>query len=96
MSVCIVHKKYILTHTLIPYLLTYLLTYHSIAFHFTAAHRWLWTCGSQNCRGEVEVDTLRFPNLQVGTYVAHLIRRNSGGPYSSYAASPTFQVQNMC
>lgn len=32
MSVCIVHKKYILTHTLIPYLLTYLLTtpLHSI------------------------------------------------------------------
>lgn len=58
---------------------------------------WMWTCGSQNCRGEVFMDTLIFGGgLQEGRYVAHLIRRNSGGPYASYAASPSFQVDGDC
>jgi len=58
---------------------------------------WLWACGSKNCRGKVLLDTLPFGGgLEVGNYVAHLIRRNSGGPYSSYAASPVFSVSRQC
>jgi hypothetical protein len=58
---------------------------------------WLWTCGSQSCVGQVFVDTLPFDgNLEMGTYVAHLVRRNSGGPYSSYAASRPFDVASTC
>jgi hypothetical protein len=58
---------------------------------------WLWNCGSQSCRGEVLVDTLPFgDDLEVGTYVAYMIRRNSGGPYSSYAASSSFDIATTC
>jgi hypothetical protein len=58
---------------------------------------WLWTCGSINCQGVVFDDTLPFGGgLPEGTYVAHLIHRNSGGPYSSYAASEPFEISTDC
>lgn len=60
---------------------------------------WLWTCGSQDCAGEVFVDTLPFGSgLAVGTYVAHLVRLESEvAPYSSsYAISSAFGVSLAC
>jgi hypothetical protein len=58
---------------------------------------WLWTCGSQSCRGQVLVNTLPFEgNLDVGTYIAHMSHRNRGGPYASYAASPPFDISTTC
>ena len=58
---------------------------------------WLWNCGSQDCLGRVYTDTLPFGgDLTPGGYLAHMIRRNSGGPYSSYASSPPFFISEDC
>lgn len=59
---------------------------------------WLWTCGTQDCAGEVMVDALPFGDgLAAGTYEAHLVRRNSGGPYSSYVGTGfDFSVAETC
>jgi hypothetical protein len=54
---------------------------------------WMWTCGDQECEGEVSSSVLEFSDvLEPGNYKVHLIRRNSGGPYSAYASSAEFQV----
>jgi hypothetical protein len=67
---------------------------------------WVWACGNQVCQGTVEVGAITFDNgypQEAGTdswpleasdetYQVHLIRRNSGGPYSSNAESNTFRV----
>lgn len=66
---------------------------------------WVWACGNQVCRGKVYVGSITFDAgypvesgtdswpLNAGrTYQVHLIRRNQGGPYSSYAMSNEFRV----
>jgi hypothetical protein len=54
---------------------------------------WMWTCGDQECEGEVSSSVLEFTDvLEPGNYNVYLIRRNSGGPYSAYASSAEFQV----
>lgn len=60
---------------------------------------WLWTCGSQNCDGLAENQTLMFDDgLGRGTYVAHMIRfGEDAAPYtSSYAVSDSFEVSRTC
>jgi hypothetical protein len=58
---------------------------------------WLWTCGNQNCVGEVMGDTLLFVGLDVGTYEAHLSRNNRNNPYISLAGTPfDFTVADTC
>lgn len=61
---------------------------------------WLWTCNSQELDEACEptyFDSLPFgPGLPAGTYQAHLVRRNPGGPYSSYAASDEWEVAEQC
>lgn len=60
---------------------------------------WLWACGSQDCAGQVLMDTLPFGgSLPVGTYVAHMVRLESTeAPYSSsYAISSAFGVSLAC
>lgn len=67
---------------------------------------WFWLCGNQNKFCKVSYGSIVFgsdrPNesgtdswpLAVGTsYTFILARRNSGGPYSSYAESNSFQVK---
>jgi len=70
------------------------------------AFLWSWTCGNQNCRGEVKFGSLTLNQdtewdgnewpLDEGDYKLFLIRRNAGGPYSSYAESSKFQLKNSC
>jgi hypothetical protein len=62
---------------------------------------WLWTCNSQeldDCEGVgTFADELPFGGgLPAGNYEAHLVRRNSGGPYASYTGSPSFSVSDSC
>jgi hypothetical protein len=57
---------------------------------------WMWTCGDVFCQGQqVYSDLLEFAfsvPLHPGSYRAHLLRRNSGGPYSAYTSSLAFVV----
>jgi hypothetical protein len=70
---------------------------------------WLWTCGSQGCRGVVEKGSVVLTEEHVGEgsngqwpldrddYRAFLIRRNPGGPYGARARSEEFEVKrNNC
>jgi hypothetical protein len=69
---------------------------------------WLWTCGSQGCRGAVEKNVLELTEAHVGEgtngqwplarddYQVFLIRRNPGSPYSAHAVSSVFEVGNNC
>lgn len=66
---------------------------------------WLWLYGSQNhfCKvlygmvtfgaGPPPEDRTDSSPIYAGTYKAFLVRRNPGGPYSSYAESPNFVVK---
>ena len=58
---------------------------------------WMWTCGDEFCQGPVYSDVLAFAfsvPLNPGSYRAHLLRRNSGGPYLAYASSLAFVVED--
>jgi hypothetical protein len=58
---------------------------------------WMWTCGNEFCWGQVFSDVLAFAftvPLYPGSYRAHLLRRNSGGPYLAYASSLAFVVED--
>jgi hypothetical protein len=58
---------------------------------------WMWTCGDEFCRWPVYSDVLAFAfsvPLHPGSYRAHLLRRNSGGPYWAYASSLAFVVED--
>jgi hypothetical protein len=58
---------------------------------------WLWTCGTQNCRGVAFVDTLPFGGgLEEGSYTAYLVRlpEDEEEPYPSYARSETFVISS--
>jgi hypothetical protein len=62
---------------------------------------WLWTCNSQvleDCNDVgTFVDDLTFGGgLPEGVYQAHLVHRNSGGPYASYSASEVFDIMKDC
>lgn len=59
--------------------------------------RWVWACGTKVCRGSVDAGTVTFRNLgAVGEFKISLIRRNSGGPYSAYAESESFDIGFSC
>lgn len=61
---------------------------------------WFWTCGNQNCQGEVEEGDVLFGSGVIGPgfYVAHLLRLDSDfAPYfTSYASSVPFEVSETC
>jgi hypothetical protein len=73
--------------------------------HLGFSALWLWLCGTQNhfCKvlyGMVNFGAGPLPEngtdsspIPAGTYKAFLVRRNSGGPYSSYAESTNFVVK---
>mmetsp|Transcript_9438 Transcript_9438/g.15006 ORF Transcript_9438/g.15006 Transcript_9438/m.15006 type:complete len:313 (+) Transcript_9438:79-1017(+) len=58
---------------------------------------WLWTCGSDDCSGEVYADTLEFGGLShSGNYIAYLVRYEKDEPYVAYASSEVFRVSSCC
>jgi hypothetical protein len=56
---------------------------------------WFRSCSSSSCEGEIDMSSPD-ATLAEGSYQAHLIRRNPGGPYVSYQASTPFQVASSC
>jgi hypothetical protein len=59
---------------------------------------WVWLCGSKSsCDSSVDAGTVTFENAgEVGKFKIYLVRRISGGPYSAYAESESFEVGNSC
>jgi hypothetical protein len=65
---------------------------------------WSWACGSRNCREavtsqelaltEVEASTGAWP-LSQGSYVL-VLARNSAQPYTAFAVSSAFTIQDTC
>jgi hypothetical protein len=65
---------------------------------------WSWACGSRDCReavttqemalNEAHASTNAWPLIE-GTYVL-VMARNSAQPYTAYAVSPEFTIQNSC
>jgi hypothetical protein len=59
-----------------------------------SASVWVWSCGTIDCEGARSNDV--FPieqDLPPGTFKAFLVRRQTGGPYSSYASSDEFTIE---
>ena len=69
---------------------------------------WAWTCGDQSCRGEEREGTVIFqreffdfngpyewPLSRREDYIVHILRRNRGGPYSSFADA-NLNVRRSC
>jgi len=69
-------------------------------------HLWVWSCGDQNCFGEVTEGSVVFNFQAQGAsewpldrdpYQVYIARRGvSGGPYQSFAWSEPFEVSNKC
>lgn len=65
---------------------------------------WSWTCGGRDCREAVETNTFvmgqddagngNWP-LDEGTYMV-VMARNSAQPYTAYARSASFTIQESC
>lgn len=69
-----------------------------------APYLWVWTCGTQNCRGAPQTNTVILDEnaldtqagvwpLPNGDYVAYLIR-NSGGPYEALLQSDKMRIRD--
>jgi hypothetical protein len=65
---------------------------------------WSWSCGNRNCRDAVSSMDMSLSQdqasdngwpLDVGTYVV-VLARNSAQPYTAYAVSPEFSIQDGC
>ncbi|KAL3905977.1 MAG: hypothetical protein SGILL_009463, partial [Bacillariaceae sp.] len=65
---------------------------------------WSWACGTRNCREAVSSDTFALDEvhasngawpLDEGSYVV-IMARNSAQPYTAYAVSSTFVIDEGC